>query len=620
MKRAELFDGTVLEFPDDIADDVMDNVVRKETESRKTSSSPVTEPNYSPTEGVSDFENFAAGTGKGMMKLVDGFKQAMNSIGGLGGAVTADSSDPAAREAYKSEQAVRDSMQADIDEQKRLDAPLMKTGAGQAGDILGTIATALPAAFIPGANTYLGASAVGAGLGAIQPVASDESRGENTALGAAGGLGGQAAGRALASAFKGTKAIAEPFYKKGQEAITGRLMKSFSNNPDEAVKNLATAGPLVKGSQPTVAEVSKDAGLAQLQRSAQTTNPKFAGELTDRALDQNSARIAAMHEITKYGGNLDEALTRRAEAGAKLYEKAFGQQIVVDKSIKTLTERPSFQEALKRAQRIAEEEGNPIKNMFDQEAKFASTRALHYVKMGFDDLINDAPQAGIGKTELNAIKATRGKLLDWMSENNPSYKTARVRFEKMSRPINREEVSREIVSRATRNQMPNVRGETTLFPDAFARTLKDEGGAVVKATTGRAGKELPDVMTPEQMDILRNIRGDLSRNVTARDAGRSVGSNTAQNLAGQNLIRQFLGPLGVPESITGSTAASQVARGPGLFMKAGESGIQDTLSEALLDPKYGAELLRRALSGGKDLGKLVPFLPSAAGSGLAVGN
>ena len=36
MKRAELFDGTVLEFPDDIEDDVMDNVVRKETQSRKT--------------------------------------------------------------------------------------------------------------------------------------------------------------------------------------------------------------------------------------------------------------------------------------------------------------------------------------------------------------------------------------------------------------------------------------------------------------------------------------------------------------------------------------------------------------------------------------------------------
>ena len=125
-------------------------------------------------------------------------------------------------------------------------------------------------------------------------------------------------------------------------------------------------------------------------------------------------------------------------------------------------------------------------------------------------------------------------------------------------------------------------------------------------------------MTPEQMDILRNIRGDLSRNVTARDAGRSVGSNTAQNLAGQNLIRQFLGPLGVPEAITGSTAASQVARGPGLFMKAGESGIQDTLSDAILNPQYAAELLRRAISGGKGYGKTVPFLPAAVGSGLAV--
>ena len=550
-----------------------------------------------PTEDMSSYEKFAAGTGKGMMRLVRGFNQALSNATGIGDA---------------------NAIQAKIDATKKEDAPLLETGYGQAGDIFGTTATALPAAFIPGANTYLGATGIGAALGALQPVASDESRVENTAFGALGGLAGQAGGRAILSAAKGTKAIAEPFYKKGQEAIAGRLINTFSNNPDDALRNLATAGSLVKGSQPTVAEVSKDAGLAQLQRAAQTSNPQLAGELADRALDQNSARLAAMHEITKYGGNLDEAMTRRAEAGAKLYEKAFSQSIKVDKSIKTLTERPSFQEALKRAQRIAQEEGNPINNMFDQESKFASVKALHYVKMGFDDLINDAPQAGIGKAELNAVKATRGKLLDWMSEQNPAYKTARVRFEKMSRPINREEISREILSRATRNQMPNVRGETTIFPDAFARTLKDEGGAVVKATTGRVGKELQDVMTPEQMDILRNIRGDLSRNVTARDAGRSVGSNTAQNLAGQNLIRQFLGPLGVPESITGSTAASQVARGPGLFMKAGEGGIQDTLSEALLDPKYAAELLRRALSGGKGYGNLVPFLPAAVGSGIAV--
>ena len=110
------------------------------------------------------------------MRLVRGFTQALSDTTGIGDA---------------------DAIQARIDATKKEDAPLLETGYGQAGDIFGTIATALPAAFIPGANTYLGATGTGAALGALQPVASDESRLENTAFGAAGGLAGQAGGRAI---------------------------------------------------------------------------------------------------------------------------------------------------------------------------------------------------------------------------------------------------------------------------------------------------------------------------------------------------------------------------------------------------------------------------------------
>lgn len=86
---------------------------------------------------------------------------------------------------------------ADVDEAKRLDAPLMATTTGKAGNLLGTAAIAAPAAFIPGVNTYLGASVLGGAMGALQPVGTDDSRLLNIGLGAAGGAAGKRIGDTL---------------------------------------------------------------------------------------------------------------------------------------------------------------------------------------------------------------------------------------------------------------------------------------------------------------------------------------------------------------------------------------------------------------------------------------
>jgi hypothetical protein len=541
---------------------------------------------HDPTEGMSGGEKFAAGMGKAVYDLGRGVGQATGFID-----------------------------RSEIDKAKRLDASLMDTGAGAAGNIAGNVLAAIPASFVPGANTLAGSAALGAGLGMLQPVGTEDSRLKNTALGAGFGLGGNLAARSIAAGAKGTKALTEPFYKSGQEQIAGRTLRAFAGNADEATRNLTNASEIIPGSAPTSAEVAKDAGIAQLQRGLQTQSPQFADELAKRALDQNSARLSALRELTKYGNNLDDALTRRAEAGAKLYEKAFSQQIRVDDKIKALTSRPSFQSALERAQRIAAEEGAPINNLFDQQGRFASIKALHYVKMGFDDLINDSAQSGIGKAELNAVKSTRGQLLDWMSENNPAYKTARIRFEKMSRPINREQVAREIISRSTRSQLPNMRGENTLYPDSFAKTLKEEGSAVAESVTGRMGKDLSDVMTPTQMKVLGNIRSDMSRYVTARDFGRSVGSNTAQNLASQNLLRQILGPIGLPQSWSESAILQTIASPINLASKYGglEGRIQDVLGTAMLDPKYAGLLMRNVKPQNTRIMGLLARTPPVAG-------
>src|SRR6478736_1050422 len=60
--------------------------------------------------------------------------------------------------------------QASVDEAKRLDAPLMRTGGGKVGNIAGGAVFSAPAMLIPGANTAAGAALIGAGTGLMQPV------------------------------------------------------------------------------------------------------------------------------------------------------------------------------------------------------------------------------------------------------------------------------------------------------------------------------------------------------------------------------------------------------------------------------------------------------------------
>lgn len=120
---------------------------------------------FDPTEGMSGTDKFLAGAGKAFYDIGRG-------VGQMTGAVSRE----------------------EVDESRRLDAPLMRTGAGRFGNVVGGVAAFAPTAFIPGANTAAGAGLIGGAMGAAQPVGVDDSRLANAALGAGLGAGGQQLG------------------------------------------------------------------------------------------------------------------------------------------------------------------------------------------------------------------------------------------------------------------------------------------------------------------------------------------------------------------------------------------------------------------------------------------
>jgi len=140
-----------------------------------------------PTSGMSTFDKFAAGAGKAVVDLGRGAGQWL-------GLVSRD----------------------DVAESRKFDAPLMKTGAAQLGNVAGNVAMLAPTAMIPGANTYAGASTIGAVTGALQPSASSTETLANIGLGGAGGAAGKFLGD-KAGAYVSNK-LAQNTAAQGQNA------------------------------------------------------------------------------------------------------------------------------------------------------------------------------------------------------------------------------------------------------------------------------------------------------------------------------------------------------------------------------------------------------------------
>lgn len=212
---------------------------------------PATDAPYNPAEDMSTGQRFLAGVGKGMTDLGYGAGQLLGLVS-----------------------------QEDVAEKQRIDAPLSATTAGKVGEVTGKVASALPAAFIPGANTVLGAAAIGGGLGALEPVAEGDmltEKAKDVALGAAFGAGGQ---------------------KIGQEVgrvASGRIQRAL----DDLAERKAS-------------RVVQDQALASGRAMGLTAEPTMANPtLVNRALEGLAGKISTAQRAAEKNQSVINAAARR---------------------------------------------------------------------------------------------------------------------------------------------------------------------------------------------------------------------------------------------------------------------------------------------------------------------
>lgn len=506
--------------------------------------------------------------------------------------------------------------QADIDEAKKTDAALMDTTAGKVGNIGGNVAIALPAAFIPGAQSLSGAALTGAAMGALGPAASDESRLKNTLIGGAAGAGGVAAGRLIAAGAKGAKALVEPFTAKGRDAIAGRTLERFGVGAGD-VAGVSNA-PTITGARPMLAEQITDpaaaTGAARLQDAVRSLDPEIAGKLAAREVENNAARVNTLSELAGKDGARDFAGAARKATSQELYGKAFGTELAPTaaqtKQIADLLQRPAIRDAVAAAKETAANKGVDISSME------GSVEGLHLMKLAMDDQIaalSNGTASQVNKAM--SIKLAQDKLVGLLESMSPAYKEARLTHAAMSKPLNQMDVADQLLSKGT-SATTDLAGNSRLMPNALARTARDEGKLIQQAT----GRDLPqktlaDLLEPDQLAKVRGVLSETDRAAAVGRAANGPGSATADRLASQNVLRQILGPTGLPESWAESTLLNTAMR-PVQFVYNGvaEPKIQAVLSDLVMNPARAQAVLAAARSG-KQLPKKVqaalPYLEQA---------
>jgi hypothetical protein len=564
----------------------------------KVAADPITQGALDPAADMSGFERFVAGYGKAGSDLVRGVGQKIGqgvdffspTSPTLSGLITGEKpKSTAAKLGLPTE--------ADIDESKRLEAPLMKYGAAKAGNLIGNVIDTAPAMLVPGANTVAGSAVVGGLIGGLQPTGTGESSTQNILTGAGFGAGGNLIAKGAGALWRAGKAIAEPFTAAGPQKIAGRTLQRFASDPSTIAG--ATGKQSITGAFPTLAEETGDVGIARLQDALRAADPSTGNALATRASANNAARVAKLEEMAGANGARDFAAANRAGTAQPMYEDAF--KVVPDASalspeqartMQTLMRSPAVKEAQKYAQTIASNRGT---NVGPSNAS-GSVEGLHNMKLAMDDQIATARQQGL-TNKASSIEAAQKQLVSLIESLSPEYKTARTVYAQMSKPVNQMDIAAKLAEKGLSRGTDLASGSRVINRNALIAALDNEPN-LIKQATGRDLGKLEDVMSPEQMNMIGAIRNEADRAGAVAAAGNGPGSATAQRLASRNILSQIVSPNVVPagakpnlaqkagQAIADNTLANTIVGKATNWMYSGiaEPRIQEALAKAVLSP------------------------------------
>lgn len=542
-----------------------------------------------PADGMGWYEKYRAGLGKSLVDTYQGAKQfGVDAIGELAGDRTGLTGTTQMESLISGEKPGSNAITRWADrkgeelrnaeaERRRLDEALMNTGAGKFGNIVGTVGqlftpgvtlrgTALGRALLP--TTVRGNALQGLAVGAVQPVAAEGERAQNTALGGLAGGAGAAvpkAGGALAKLLGGV--VRRPTLS-GAERRAAELLKGEASS----LQNLMRSQPsTVPGVQRTLAEETLDPGIARLERLVRGKSNEF--QPVDTA--NNAARIQALQGFAGDDAALRSAQSARTSVSKPLLGQAYLDKGVdvaavrsfVDDAAKANATRPSVQAAINDVRGALAQAGDDV-------------YSLYGVRKYIGDLLSG--KAGGDKTYAKAasaeLKDIQGVLDDEIAKKSPAFGKYLSAFKDGSKPINRMQIGQELMKGGSSIE-DAATGLQVLTPASFSKKAADLDAVAAKAT-GFKKARAADSLLPEDIATIKAVQDDLTRQSFRATAGSGGNSQTAERLMLQDKIGSGL-----------------LARVPvvGGFVDAlntiGNQKVNTQLARMIAEPEYARKVL-----------------------------
>lgn len=345
----------------------------------------------SPTDGNSFLGNLTAGIVSGMTDLALGAKQRFDEgaaalekkFGGqkLGAALGMPSAEN-----------VLANTQNKIVEKRKMDAPLLATAGGKAGNITSKVAPAIGAALLPGGQGLAGSLLAGSGLGFAEPTIEGESVAKNTLWGGVGGVTGYGVGKGIQA---GANKIASNTAAKQTENALRDTMLS------EAAKKGLVVPPTMANPTFTNKLLEGFGGKIATSQSASIKNQPAFNRMAAKELGLDPAEPVTIEALTGLRSQAGEAYNTLSQVGKFKTDWPFRISArKLDESNKLLAK--DFPEmANKEISELAEAFKKPE---FDSASTIEALKTLRF-EGGANKISLDPKKKALGRVQLQAAKS-----------------------------------------------------------------------------------------------------------------------------------------------------------------------------------------------------------------------
>ena len=412
----------------------------------------------------------------------------------------------------------------------------------------------------------------------------------------AGVIGGGATSAGVTGATRTAGAMRSayrPFTTAGRDIIAGKVINRFATNPMFAAEHMEKAVELVPGSQPTMAQVSRDPGLIAFENGVRTTldsgaSPGGSNRIGQRYGEQNTARQQYLATEAKDAAALQAAKRDKARTYREEGEPAFAGKSPVGVDPQPVFDRiaavrKSFDGKRKEVQGAM---GFAEERLSQPGVDYTDPQQLYAIRK---DLAKAREGKYSGKEDLRFAK---GQLSDVIRTLDKTIESGAPGFSRYMKIY--EERARKVDQLKTMQKMRNDGSAAATDPTSKQDVLQlgKFQNAMEKAMASGAG----DKLTDQQIKVAQDVIDDLDRAAApSSNVAKVPGSDTMRNLSIGSIIGRIIGDNPGP---VGAPAQAAVTRGAGALLSwlysMPDEQVGQLIVDAVLDPKLAARLSRHA--------------------------